>query len=202
MPLTADDLITIQAAIAEGGKIWENVLLTNVKRKIKTHYLGVTTEQCCYCKRDMRDEFMMVIDIEHVLPKSQFPDYMFELFNLSVSCKRCNMLIKGDSTEFLFDRATVSLQPRDTEQYRLIHPNLDDYFENIEYIVQIKNNKKSIKYLQLKPKGVYTYSFFRLDKLEVNTLNNAQGIEIANTELSSDIPMDLIIESTVLLNQL
>jgi hypothetical protein len=202
MPLNANDLLIIQTAINQGGEIWDNALLTDIKRKIKLYYLGINHRQCCYCRRDAEDEFMMVLDIEHILPKSLFADFMFQLFNLNVSCKRCNMRIKGNRVDFLSDRAAVNLTPQDPLQYLFSHPNLDEYYTNIEYMVTIRNHKKSIKYLQLTPKGSYTYTYFELYKIEIDTLNEAQGIAVAETELSPEIPLDIAAESNALLKQL
>lgn len=202
MPLDANDLKIIQTAIDQGGAVWENELLTNIKRKVKNHYLDVNHRQCCYCRRDFEDEFMMVLDIEHVLPKGYFTNFMFSLFNLSVSCKRCNMRIKGNRIDFLSDHTTIHLNPEDPSQYLFSHPNLDDYYDNIEYLAIIRNHKKSIKYLQLTPKGAYTYTYFELYKIEIDTINKAQGIAVADTELSSQIPLDIIAESSALLRQL
>ena len=99
------DIAIIEQAIAARGKIWENDILDPVKRKIKDHYRGILNENCCYCRRDTTDEFNMVLDIEHVLPKAVYATFMFTPFNLSVSCKRCNMEIKGNQISFLFNPA-------------------------------------------------------------------------------------------------
>lgn len=203
MPLDKQDLINVQMAIDQGGKIWENEILAQAKRKIKLHHMNVTGQQCCYCRRDTTDEFLMVIDIEHVLPKSIFPELMFELFNLSVSCKRCNMRIKGDKTDFLLDQQSVQMYLQDGQQYYFIHPNADNYFDHISYVVNILDNKKSIKYVvKNEGKGRYTYKYFELEKLEVETLNKAQGIDVQDIELSLDIPKELLAETKNLIDRL
>ncbi|MNL06511.1 hypothetical protein D3C87_1271470 [compost metagenome] len=202
MPITDEDLLTIQSAINEGGLIWDNPLLNDIKRRIKNHYLDINHNQCCYCRKDFEDEFMLVLDIEHVLPKSLFGDFMFKLFNLSVSCKRCNMRIKRNRVDFLTDHTVVHLNADDPDEYLFSHPNLDNYFTNIEYLVTIHNHRKSIKYLQLTPKGIYTYAYFELEKIEIDTLNEAQGIAPAETNLSIVIPADIVAESKALLSQL
>jgi hypothetical protein len=55
----------------------------------------------------------------------------------------------------------------------MIHPSLDNYFDHIDYLVNIRNAKKTDKYLQKSDKGRFIYTFFELDKLEVDTLNTA-----------------------------
>jgi len=122
MPLDANDQQIIQEALARGGSVWDDATLEPVKRKIKQYYRDNGGEQCCYCRREMRDEFNMVIDIEHVLPKSLFRDFMFELFNLNISCKRCNMRIKKERTDFLVDQATIAANANQSDQYLMVHP--------------------------------------------------------------------------------
>ncbi|MRG45345.1 HNH endonuclease [Chitinophaga sp. SYP-B3965] len=202
MVLSSEEIHLIEAAVKRGGDIWNDETLLDIKRKIKLYCLGLTTDQCCYCRTDFTAEFMMVIDIEHVLPKSIFGAFMFELFNLSVSCKRCNMNIKRERTDFLLDVNQVHLQPQNAGQYFFSHPNLDNYFDNIEYFFTARNDKKIIKYTPLTDKGRFTYDFFKLNQKEVETLNEAQGVKPAENELSENIPQDLVNDTKQLLNQL
>ncbi|SHM64749.1 HNH endonuclease [Chitinophaga jiangningensis] len=201
MPLTAEDRLVIQAAIELGGNIWENDLLKDIKRKIKDHCLTTTSYQCCYCRTDFTDEFRMVMDIEHILPKSIFSDFMFDVFNLSVSCKRCNMRIKKERTDFLQDINQVRLSPIDPDQYLISHPNLEDYFQHCEYFSSTHNGKKYIKYVPLTDKGVFTYTYFELERKEIECLSENQGVRIAENEISENIPIDLTNEIRQLLNR-
>ena len=202
LTLTAEDLQLIADARLRGGNIWDDSSLLLVKRKIKDHYMLKTDEQCCYCRKNFTGEFRFVIDIEHVLPKSKYPNLIFELVNLSVSCKRCNMYVKREDITFLIDPVGVVNQLSDAGQYLFSHPNLDDYFQHMNYLAQIINNKKSVKYIPLTDKGNYTYTYFKLDQLEIETLNVAQGIPVMTTELSENIPLNLTMEIEGLLNRL
>lgn len=192
----------ILAAVAKGGKIWDDDTLSLIKRKIKTYCLEKTTHQCCYCRKDFTDEFNMVIDIEHVLPKSRYGDFIFQMFNLSVSCKRCNMKIKGERLDFLIDPNVVYHQPEDSSQYLLSHPNLDDYFQNLGYNAQFIDNKKFVKFVPKTNKGQFTYDFFKLNQMEIDTINEMQGIKAQDVELSEKIPSELIEGVVDLVDQL
>lgn len=189
LDITNEDIKNIETAIKAGGKIWDNDLLKDFKRKIKDYNRFVQAQQCCYCRRSIADEFNMVIDIEHVLPKKHFKHLMFETFNLSVSCKRCNMEIKGEDISFITDLTTVNATPQDTKLYKLIHPNLDDYFEHISYIVRTANAKSIVKYKIIDDslKGDFTYRYFDLSEIESETYNQAQGIKVSD-KLSEKIP--------------
>lgn len=199
MEYTREDSINIALAYGEGGDVWNNVRVEQIKARIKEFYRLSSDEQCCYCKKDFGDEFNMVIDIEHILPKSIFHDYMFEVFNLNIACKRCNMRIKKDKIDFIVNIDKIIEQRFETSNYRFIHPNFDNYFNHIEIIQVIRNNKKLIKYFVVKNsmKGNYTYNYFQLDKREIDTINEAQGISVKEFEL-----LKLPEEITINLNEL
>jgi len=193
MEYTKEELRIIEQARSEGGDVWNNVLLSHLKRRIKLHYRTDSSEQCCYCKRDFQDEFNLVIDIEHILPKGNaiFEEYMFDIDNLNISCKRCNMTIKNDRVDFIVDLMTIKPDYKDSSKYHFIHPNFDDYFDNIDYEVTIRNNKKLIKYFTKTEKGNYTYNYFHLEKIEIDTLSRVQGIDIKTTELNQNISEEI-----------
>lgn len=179
MIINAADAANISAAIQAGGNIWENPLIDSFKQKAKIYYRDLLVEQCCYCRKNTLAEFKMILDIEHILPKSKFPQYMFATFNLSVSCKRCNLNIKKEDTSFVTDLVQADNEPQQSGLYKLIHPNLDDYFQHISYYTQTINNKKIIKYRIVNEsiKGQFTYDYFKLSELEVDSLNQAQGLK-------------------------
>ena len=146
MNLTEQDIQNIETAVEEGGDIWNNPLVKDFKDRVKTYYRTRDNEQCCYCKKNSQGEFKMVLDIEHILPKGQpeFREFMFVLTNLNVACKRCNMNVKGTSTDFVYSINAAANNHEDSNQYKFIHPNADDYFEHLEYIQRIDNDKKTL----------------------------------------------------------
>ncbi len=192
LDITPQDLANIETAIAGGGKIWDNELLKDFKIKIKIYNRHKQNEQCCYCRKNFGGEFNMVIDIEHVLPKKHFKHLMFATYNLSISCKRCNMNIKNEDISFVTDIIAVNANPTDTNLYRIIHPNFDNYFTHLEYYSKITNDRKIIKYKVLadSSKGQFTYDYFKLTELEIDSLNKAQGLN-ETEELSEKIDPDI-----------
>ena len=200
--LIEEDANAIKLAISEGGKIWESKHLEPLKRKIKNHYRDIQGEQCCYCRKNSNGEFNMVLDIEHVLPKgkTEFKKFMFRLENLSVACKRCNMLVKKDDISFISEQADFTTSPFLSNNYKFIHPNVDRYFDHLFYDVSIKNAETMIKYTAVvgSDKGEFTYEYFKLNELEVDSINQAQGVqEMAN--ISSSIDDDIALEIEELL---
>ena len=197
MIFTDEDLQNIKSAKDAGGEVWTKEILAEVKRKIKLYYRSNGQEVCCYCRRDLTDEFNMVIDIEHILPKSKYGEYMFELGNLNISCKRCNMRIKKEDDDFIVDKTSIRLDYSLPEQYYLIHPNFDTYKDNLEDFRIAVNGTKITKYFPKTEKGRYTYKYFQLKEFEVNSLNSAQGIssqneeDIASVEIAEEIKKTL-----------
>ncbi len=177
--LNSNDITLIKQAISQGGKIWENPILKPVKSKIKSYYRNKLNEQCCYCRTDTTGQFKMVLDIEHILPKKHFKNLMFEVCNLSVACKRCNMLIKKHDISFVTSVKSVTKTPCNSELFKFIHPNSDNYYNHLNYNVEIVNNERIIKYnvVNNSKKGKFTYDYFKLKEIEVNSIHKTQGIE-------------------------
>ncbi|WP_422350638.1 hypothetical protein [Flagellimonas sp.] len=190
MEITEDDIQNIENAVANGGDIWNDPLVSDFKSRVKEYYRNLENEQCCYCKKNFQGEFNMVIDIEHILPKgkAEFRNLMFVLTNLNVACKRCNMKIKGQKTDFVFNINTAAQNHTDSSQYKIIHPNVDNYFDHISVYQHIENQKKLIKYRveANSSKGDYTYKYFKLSELEIDSINQAQGL-VEKAELSKNI---------------
>ncbi|MDT0689251.1 HNH endonuclease [Salegentibacter sp. F188] len=184
MIFSNDDRENIQRAIDEGGKVWDNKALLPLKDKIKTYYRTNGEEQCCYCKKNSHGEFKMVLDIEHILPKGNlnFKHLTFRLDNLNVACKRCNMNIKGQKIDFITSIQDVTGDYRNSNYYKIIHPNFDNYFDHIKYYSTIINDEKLIYYkvLNKSPKGQFTYKYFKLKELEIDSFNKSQGIKNLN----------------------
>ncbi|WP_027126306.1 hypothetical protein [Gelidibacter mesophilus] len=190
MELAEEDIVNIENAVAQGGDIWNNPLVANFKTKVKEYYRDFENEQCCYCKKNFQGEFNMVIDIEHILPKgkAEFRELMFITTNLNIACKRCNMKIKGSKTDFVFDINNSAQNHMDSANYRFIHPNVDTYFDHINFFQHIENDKKLIKYkiVANSEKGKYTYEYFKLNELEIDSINQAQGL-VEKAEFSEKI---------------
>lgn len=181
MNYTIEEIKIIVNALKQ-KKPWDSAYVTDVKRRIKDSYLNKPLPKCCYCLRDFTGEFRLDVDIEHILPKSIYKYCIFDLENLSVACKRCNMMLKRNDVKFL----TINLLEKygkqkyyyfNSKYYRFIHPNLDDVYEHMDFINTRINDFNFKKYTPKKnsKKGKYTYKYFELDKLESDSLTKIQG---------------------------
>lgn len=210
------DFDTLNPVYLKGDLKLENVTYDKIRTKIRlvqSHISDLKSNRlkpflnfrtgfrCCYCARDHIDEASLDLDIEHILPKLIFNDCYFDLENLSISCKRCNMGIKKNDYSFLvldlFDLGKL-LNPKyktyikrsevthnyvskkqyfNTSLYSFIHPNLDNYDEHIDCTrIDFKGHRYTT-YITLTDKGRYTYNYFRLKDFEVNSFKTVQGIE-------------------------
>lgn len=189
---TPKEVANIKSAVLQGHKGWDNnAKIKKVKDKIKDFSIAKTNERCCYCGRNIRGEFRMVLDIEHILPKSLYLRYMFTMKNLSVSCKRCNMNIKKNRVDFLEDSISFTRKAFKSKYYKFIHPNLDNFDAHLFLAgVQLGRNI-IIKYhvVEDSEKGQFTYDYFKLDALEKNSFDQGQGgrkrAEINNQDVRS-----------------
>ncbi len=181
----------IKTSLEEGHKSWNNDCLENLKSRLKEHIKKRQNFVCCYCLRNLNGEFNFVIDIEHILPKSKFTHFMFTLDNLAVSCKRCNMNIKGDKLDFISCDVNASKNPFRSENYYFIHPNSDIFEDHIEYTMLQKGRKVFVFYniINNSIKGRYSYDFFKLDRLVINCFDEAQGLDAhdENSTISSKL---------------
>ena len=101
-----------------------------LKGFIKTHYSVIQDDLCCYCKVSLRHAAYGE-PIEHIVPKSDRPRWMFEPRNLALSCYPCNTKKSADNTLSVAGRASVGY-PTTEAGFIIYHPhynNWDTHFE-------------------------------------------------------------------------
>lgn len=189
MEFTDEEKNLIDSVRHEGADAWKNPLLKELKAKIKSFYRTEGRELCCYCRKDFQGEFNMVIDIEHILPKGNplFTKYMFDMDNLNIACKRCNMNVKGGNINFIVDIDTIIPDYKLSEKYLFIHPNIDVYKDNLKFVSYREDESKLTKYFPLTEKGKFTYKFFKLNEIETDSFDEAQGISPRDKEIKSNM---------------
>jgi hypothetical protein len=179
LAFTKDEIGRMRESILEGHLSWGHERLTNIKRRIKQKNLVKQLNCCCYCSRELTGEFAMVIDIEHIIPKSAVLRLMFSSKNISISCKRCNMKVKKADFSFLTQSfETLPKRVFRSRFYRFIHPNLDNYDAHLKmYSERLGRRKRMLKYqvINQSSKGAFTYEYFQLKNLELNSFDEAQG---------------------------
>ncbi|MDV5097286.1 hypothetical protein RYH74_08290 [Pseudomonas sp. LSJ-87] len=181
LKFTAQEADAIKAALSL-PKPWgvDNEHIKNVKNKIREHHLERHGQTCCYCRIILQGSGHFMIDREHILPKgnAKYKILCYEPWNLSSSCKRCNMEIKGEDDNFVIDKTDAS-KLKLSSNYLFVHPNFDEWEKHLTREAHQISRFVFVKYaiIDNSTKGQYTYEYFKLKDLEIESLNAAQGIK-------------------------
>lgn len=169
-------------------KGWDEPAVAALKTKIRNYLISQGITQCCYCRRAMHMQFKLDIDTEHVLPKDQFYKYIFDLRNLNISCKRCNMGIKRSDDSFFLGGEDCP-NPFESDHYKFIHPNLDVAKHHLTFFFYQEDDVLLVHYSVVggSSKGQETYEYFRLAELECEILDQAQDLAVVSPELPPSI---------------
>ncbi|OIR13261.1 hypothetical protein GALL_56460 [mine drainage metagenome] len=132
------------------------------KIKEELYSLCVYEGICNYCEQNEAN------DIEHIYPKSFFPNYTFKWTNYLLVCKQCNTAFKLDECYCINDDDSVAKVSRGTEppnqNIAIINPRLED--PNKYMLLNLKSFKFEIS-TGLTPaeisKAKYTLEILHLD---------------------------------------
>lgn len=145
-------------------QVWNDTTgeIVNVRKHIRDHYLGEQAYRCGYCRIEKKESHGMAWDIEHILPKSIFPEFLFEPENLAIACKECNS--PKDNGNILVKKIKKNSKfPNESNAYTIVHPHFDVHSEHFEIVVL--GNRRSYRMLN-KEKARSTYilcNFSRFD---------------------------------------
>lgn len=197
--LDANEVAAIAVALGEPDP-WnyastdgaEAAALKSAKTKILDFHLLRHNWQCCYCRTNLHNAGPFMTDREHILPKGQagFKPYSYEMWNLAAACKRCNMQFKGQSDAFVVDK-TDAAKFQDGANYLFVHPNFDCWEHHLDRIEVATGGKRVVgfKFVSNDPKAHYTFSFFKLEELMMNTFDKQQQAptQAQTTELGREV---------------
>jgi len=108
---------------AKSGSKANRDCFTEIKSALKE--MCVSVEVCNYCEKSEAG------DIEHIYPKSFYPEHTFAWTNYILACKQCNsgfkldkcFIIKADGTPFFMPRGT---KPEVRSVHAFINPRLEN----------------------------------------------------------------------------
>ena len=136
---------------------WSKPMFDSIKKNILDHLRIQQNNTCCYCKYPLGFDIKQV-DIEHIVPKSEYEKFTFETRNLALSCPACNT--KKSIKPVLKNR--VVNYPINGTNIIIIHAHYDDYSSHIDVVNNCVFVAKSTK-------GSETITFcelFRLSTVE------------------------------------
>lgn len=182
---TLDEQGAVDAAL-KTSKPWDwkpadattKAALKSAKGRILDFHMQRHRGTCCYCKTILEGSGPFMRDREHILPKSKaaYRPYSYTIWNLAIACKRCNMQFKGSSTSFTIDAAdTTAFQS--SANYLFVHPNFDDWEIHLTRVTLQVNAQSLVAFRRSlgSAKADYTYAFFGLAQLQVDSFDRAQG---------------------------
>lgn len=140
---------------------WGSSELLDLRVFIRNHYRDEQTGYCAYCRKDVSLRSVMNCHVEHIAPKSIYPEFMFHEKNLCVACADCNEIKREQETmeccpDTIVDGSNRSQYPRSSKAFYIVHPHFDIYEEHI----LIHNGY----YIDLTEKGHFTIGACMLNR--------------------------------------
>ncbi|MDE9455411.1 HNH endonuclease [Xenorhabdus bovienii] len=157
-------------------KDWSKSVFNSIKSNIVKSLRDKQENKCCYCRSELGFD-LKAVDIEHIIPKSLYPNFTFNMKNLALSCPGCNTS-KG-SKDVL--HKPITSYPLSGSNIKIIHPHFDDYYSSI-------NIHNSAIFEGKDDKGCETIKLCKLYRLN-KVLENKQRC------MSNQSPIQQIIES-------
>lgn len=145
----------LTSSIRFSSNSWSDDRLDTVKKEIKEHYLAEQNTVCPYCKRNLQTRHGRNWDIEHIIPRSSVDSFMFEPFNLCMSCVDCN---SAKSDKKITSSKASKIYPKRSDLFFIVHPVLDDYED---YLIPLK---PGFFYISLSDKGSKTIDVCNLNR--------------------------------------
>lgn len=164
--------------------------LESVKFKIKVFHLARVNTKCCYCQRSLNDATIEA-DREHVVPKSFKKSLSYDIFNISISCKRCNMTYKGERLDHIANTVGIENDVRNPDRYLIPHPNIDNCEDHLQRVSFQIGTREIATYHCHSDKGRFLYGFVELNRLCVSEIDMAQGGASVNDAIAIlfDLPL-------------
>lgn len=113
--------------------VWNSTAgpIVEVRAFVRLHYLKEQKFRCAYCRIEKKETHGLTWDVEHIIPKSTHPNFLFHPQNLAIACKECNSA-KDNHEVLVRPRKRLSTYPLQKEDYRIVHPHFDVYSDHFE----------------------------------------------------------------------
>ncbi|HEC2625629.1 TPA: hypothetical protein R2K43_000786 [Raoultella planticola] len=164
-------------------KIWEQKSneMIGLKKEIKSHCKFQQYKKCIYCRINQISEYDQVWDVEHIMPKNDFPQFLFHPLNIALSCKQCNRAKFHKSVLNGVVNKEIKEYPMNGMDFIIIHPYLDRYSAHMK----VEEMGGKYLYTPLSKKGLKTYDMCNLKRFAISHLINMDESEKAYQIISS-----------------
>lgn len=108
---------------------WGDADLLPLRKFVRKHYRPMQNKRCYFCKNPLSKKSALNCQVEHLIPKSVHPQFIFTPKNLCLICCDCNES-KGTHS---VTKASAKLlgYPRSSKQFTIVHPHFDEYSKYI-----------------------------------------------------------------------
>ncbi|HHL1883931.1 HNH endonuclease [Klebsiella pneumoniae] len=117
-------------------KVWNQTsgLMLKIRKEIREHYIPRQKFLCAYCRELKNTMDGRSWEIDHILPKSKMPEFMFHPENIIICCHECNNS-KSDSVGLKLKGKYIFFPP-ESKHYSIIQPHFDRYSKHIKIYIQ------------------------------------------------------------------
>lgn len=134
-------------------KNWGDDDLLTFRSTVRSFYRSEQNGNCAFCKGPVSLQSAANCHIEHIVPKSRRPEFIFEPKNLCVICADCNEIKRSQETETKIpDTLTkgddAKRYPRSSNAFLIVHPHFDEWKLHIIKFGEL--------YVDLSDKGAFT----------------------------------------------
>lgn len=139
---------------------WQDEEISDIRSKIREYYRTEQKAKCAYCKQTVSLTSASNCQVEHIVSKSKYLDFIAEPKNLCVICADCNEIKRNQ--EILNEvpdvtiKSTIRRYPRTSNSFKIVHPHFDNYDEHLLIINGFYFDKTS--------KGGHTILFCKLNR--------------------------------------
>ena len=129
---------------------WAKAIFNPIKQNIIANLRIQQNNTCCYCKYQLGFDIKQV-DIEHIIPKSEYEQFTFKSYNLALSCPACNT---KKSTKAVLNNA-ITNYPTDGTNFIIVHAHFDEYSNHIDiinncvFVAKTKKGSETITFCEL-----------------------------------------------------
>lgn len=135
------------------GSAWNDPQLISLKKNIRLFLRQEQGAKCCYCKRWMTNDISGT-QIDHIVSRNEYVGYMFEPYNLALTCPGCNEVKKRSK---ILNIVPSDVYSHKSEDYKIVHPYFDEYDKHIRQWGAIRE--------ALSKKGEFTIRCCNLSRL-------------------------------------
>lgn len=182
-PSDAQKLQTlIEQAKTNGGDFWCNHSgfedwIKSFKDNVKDEYYSSQLRRCAYCSHELQ-QHKRTHDLDHIIDKDTYSEFMFETRNLANACTLCNGTKSNKNVLTTIGLAKVKHGlPWLSDDYSILHPHLDEWDAYLEY-----DEFKRIQSKDGNHKGIFTIETVGIKKLNHMRLSDHFGSKNRSAE--------------------